>query len=179
MSDGKILEPKLTKPALIKQKDIVFNVNDLESNRKKVSIYKKAEIIEEVSLDALELGSTIHELLENINFDTRDLSFIKDKGHYRIIEKIIGLPFFKKATNDNVFQEYPFVDEEGGLRFIDCFINLDTKIILLDYKLKNLEHPSYIEQVKRYGSYLQKQFKKKIEAHLVALLTGETKEIKL
>ncbi len=179
MSDGKILEPKLTKPALIEQKDIIFNINDLENNRKKVSVYKKTEIIEEVSLDALELGNTIHELLENINFDTRDLSFIKDKGHYRIIEKIIGLSFFKKATNDNVFQEYPFVDEEGGLRFIDCFINLDNKIILLDYKLKNLEHPSYIEQVKRYASYLQKQFKKKIEAHLVALLTGETKEIKL
>lgn len=129
------------------------------------------------STNAINLGTKLHEMMEYVDFSSRNLDFIKDNYLKNKIKKIISLTLFKDATKENTYKEYSFINKDGDKRTIDCFILLDKEIILIDYKLKNLEVEEYNEQVKEYAMHLYNLFKKPVRAHLVSLVDADILEV--
>ena len=71
---------------------------------------------------------------------------------------------------------YEFIDDNIH-GFVDLFLLFEDKIEIIDYKLKNINKPEYVEQLKTYKDYLEKVFKKPCKTRLISLVEGIDKEI--
>ena len=55
----------------------------------------------------------------------------------------------------------------------------DNKTIVIDYKLKNIDDPLYINQLKTYKDAMKNIFKKEVnETYLLSINDGILKEVK-
>lgn len=118
----------------------------------------------------LEEGTKIHEYLEYIDFNNIeeslkniDLSdFLKNK--IRVLSK---QPFIKE--NAIYYKEYEFY-YNGSLGKMDLLIELDDSLIVVDYKLKEINKEYYFKQVKGYMDYLKTISDKRVEGYLYSIL---------
>ena len=56
-------------------------------------------------------------------------------------------------------------------------IVLEDHINIVDYKLKYIDDDAYLEQLKGYKSYIEKQFEKPVKIYLYSILDDELKEL--
>ena len=78
------------------------------------------------------------------------------------------------------YKEYEFVYEKEGDIFhgiIDLMIENDTSILIVDYKLKDIEDENYIKQLYGYREYIKSITNKKVELYLYSILLEEFKSI--
>ncbi len=180
-------------------KDFIINASDFEINRKYEYIKIKKEVKEfktfetiDINIEKerveetkyshsvtelkdnilLEFGSKIHEYLEYIDFNDFDASlnsldindFFKNK-----IELIKNQPFLKE--NAIYHKEYEFMFN-GNIGKIDLLIETDDKLIVVDYKLKEIDEYYYFDQVRGYMNYLKTISNKEIEGYLYSIFDG-------
>ena len=129
------------------------------------------EILKRNDAKTLEYGTKIHEELELINF--------KEDSDNKYINTLKTKFDFDKAV---IYQELEFyftkdVCEYHGI--IDLMLEYDNKIIIIDYKLKNIEDDAYIKQLKVYYDYVSSISNKEIKLYLYSILDEKLKEIKL
>ena len=78
---------------------------------------------------------------------------------------------------DSIFyKEYEFIEEDGDQinhGIIDLMIENDSEIILIDYKLKNMDDVAYHKQLTGYQRYIERKTKKKVVAYLYSLVDHE------
>lgn len=131
-----------------------------------------------VDKEALELGNRLHFLLEQCDFETKDVSWIIDPSDRAIIQKVLELPLFENVKNENVYKEYAYVDEDAnGLFSVDLFIDRGTYIDLIDYKARDINDKAYVNQLGIYAAYLAKTFQKEIRGYLISVLNAEIKKV--
>ncbi len=58
-------------------------------------------------------------------------------------------------------------------------LEYDNKIIIIDYKLKNIEDDAYIKQLKVYYDYVSSISNKEIKLYLYSILDEKLKEINI
>ena len=149
-------------------------------SQKEVSKRISKPLAEDADISALAFGERMHYLLSLTDFKTKQLPSSLNKTEEAYIQKIIALPIFTDVTSDNFYQEYRFYDEKlDQIGVIDAFILLDDKIIVIDYKLKNINDDGYDEQIRTYANYLHKLFNKPVVGYLVSIILGEYEEVKL
>ena len=131
--------------------------------------------------ELLTFGTKIHEYLEYIDFNDFDESlksleiddFFKNK-----LSNIIKMPFMK---NNAIYRkEYEFIYEDASEEkhgIIDLLVETDDELIVVDYKLENIDKPYYIDQVKGYMNYLKTISEKHVNGYLYSIL--ECKYIKI
>ena len=56
---------------------------------------------------------------------------------------------------------------------IDLFLVYEDKVVIIDYKTKNIDDESYINQLKVYKDYLENKYKLNIEAYLYSLIDSK------
>lgn len=130
--------------------------------------------------DLLELGTKIHKILEQIDFKNPNLinianSFIKKK-----VEKFLNSRIIKENLNAKFYKEYEFIYYTRGEKFhgiIDLLIENDDEIIIIDYKLKEIEDVKYNEQLYGYKKYLETLTKKNISMYLYSIIDNHLKKI--
>lgn len=141
------------------------------------------KIKDQKAQELLDLGTSLHEILEIIDLKTKDLSNLKiDDTKKQIIEKVLNLDIFKDLENTNVYQEHEFYYEDNGSSFhgiIDLLLEKADKFIIIDYKLYNTDKEEYERQLGVYKRYLELISNKPIELYLLSLIKGELKEVKL
>ena len=72
-----------------------------------------------------------------------------------------------------------YYDETNNVTgIIDCLVDKPDEILIIDYKLKNIDDSEYENQLKTYYSYISKVSNKPIKMYLLAAITGELKEVK-
>ena len=76
----------------------------------------------------------------------------------------------------DAYKEYEFFDDNLH-GFVDLFLMFEDDIIVVDYKLKNINKPEYKDQLKTYKDYLEKIFKKRCRTYLISLMDGVIEEI--
>ena len=133
-----------------------------------------------VDKNKLRYGTKMHELLEIVDFKTKDTSFIKNKKEREHIDKIVNLDIFKNVNDALIYHEYEFDDEiNNTVGIIDCLIIYKDHIDIIDFKLKSLDDEQYLSQLEIYENYVKDNLNSSlpINKYLLSIMDGEIKKL--
>ncbi|MGE4572074.1 MAG: UvrD-helicase domain-containing protein [Candidatus Izemoplasmatales bacterium] len=176
-------EIQVTSDQDYQQKSISYKKFDFTEDIIDQGRYSKAEntfFTDQVKV-ALNYGQNIHSLLESIDFNHLYQSM--DTLPENIRKSMIVLSdssLFKSLKEPTFYKEYEFIDQESDqLRqgIIDLLIMDIDKVIIIDYKLKNIDDLAYYDQLNGYESYLKKMTDKPIYGYLYSLIDQELKQM--
>lgn len=131
--------------------------------------------------ELLEVGTKTHEVLETIDFKNPNFSnyqvseFIKDK-----IMKFINTELIQTNIESNFYKEYEFTYMEDNTLshgIIDLLIESNDKMIIVDYKLKNIEDINYDKQLNGYRKVIYNKTKKNIECYLYSIIDEKFRKV--
>ncbi len=147
----------------------------------KHKISKELDTIMDSSLRKnIEYGLRLHQILETIDFNKPDISkFDLTKEETTIITSILELHIFKNK-NSEYYQELEFIydkDNESFHGIIDLLVITDKEVYIVDYKLKNVKHKEYQEQLNLYRNYIKTITDKPIKMYLLSILNKELTEV--
>lgn len=129
----------------------------------------------------LEKGTYIHYLLEIIDFKKKDFSTLPIDPYYqKKIVSFLNQPIFDNIENSIIYKEYAFTyQKENDLYHgsIDLMIEKEKEIIIVDYKLKNIEDPAYIKQLEGYYEYIKQKTNKTVFVYLYSIFDEKLKQI--
>ena len=97
------------------------------------------------------------------------------------IESFIKSDIMKDKLNKKMYKEYEFVtlkDNEIQHGIIDLLIDCNDYLVIIDYKLKNIDDSAYETQLKGYRDYIERLTNKKVECYLYSILDEKYKQIK-
>lgn len=130
----------------------------------------------------IELGIRIHELLEQIDLKNPKLDSLNiSEFEKNTIQKFLEQPLLSDIKKAKILKEYEFytLDENNQEKhgIIDLILEYREHIDIIDYKLKGVEDPLYIEQLKGYQDYIEKKAKKRVQIYLYSILEQHLKKI--
>ena len=141
----------------------------------------KLHIISKEEKDLMGFGSRVHEILELIDFNNYNLDLfdinnsIKNK-----ITNFINSDFMKDKLNLNMYKEYEFLYYEDNTLshgIIDLLLEDTDRMIIVDYKLKNIDDSEYDKQLNGYRKYIEERTGKKTYCYLYSILDGRVREV--
>ena len=136
------------------------------------------EIGEEVDASILDFGTELHAYLESLDFESDDLSYIKDSRMRKYVSNVKNSELFKGVKNSQIRHEFEFYDEENNLSgFIDALIIKEDEVDIIDFKLKNIDDDKYDRQLRIYKRFIITKTNLPVEMYLLAAITGEIREV--
>ncbi len=145
-----------------------YETLDYSLKKEKIDVFTPSCGVKGLKEDssALDFGTHVHLILETLDFDNPDLSGIE----FNLKAKIAKLCEYVKSFNPiRYYQEYAFSTLEiNGI--IDLIIETNDELIVVDYKLKDINKEEYTKQVKLYVEYLKGISNKKIRGELYSIL---------
>lgn len=141
-------------------------------------------VIDKTTDNNLKLGVKFHEILEYIDFKDINNSMSKlhlDDNLKEMLNKLMIMPFMKDINNSDVYHEYEFMYNDGcsihhGI--IDLMIVNYDKVIIVDYKTKEIDKEEYFNQVMGYIQYIKNITSKPVEGYLYSITLGTYLEVK-
>ena len=132
---------------------------------------KSAGLIDQTTLDKMELGTKIHYYLEMLDFKNPDYSYVDNK-YINKIKQFMNSPLLENIQQAKIFKEYEFMDN-GKHGFIDLLLEYKDKIVIIDYKTKTIDDVHYDEQLNGYRTYIESLSSKPVYCFLYSII-GET-----
>lgn len=124
----------------------------------------------------MEYGTIVHEYLEFIDYQANISDQLNKINLSEFIKKKIlsfyELDFFKKEIL-NIYHEHQFKYYKDGYEIngiIDMIIEYENKLIIIDFKLSDLENVEYQKQLSIYVDYLNTISNKDVEAYLYSIM---------
>jgi len=163
----------------------IITVDELNIESKEVEDKKFSKvlntIISEEEKEKLEIGSKIHYALEVLDFKNPDFSKLNlNKFYIDKINTFLSNEIFNGFDNTKIIKEHEFIYEIDNIEYhgvIDLILEKDNEIIILDYKLKNIDDEEYIKQLLGYKNFIKEKTNKKISVYLYSLLEETLKNI--
>ena len=62
-------------------------------------------------------------------------------------------------------------------KWLDLLLEYPDKVVIVDYKLKNIDDPAYFEQLNGYKTYIYNKLNKGVTIYLYSIMEGRLKEI--
>ncbi len=154
---------------------ITFKTLNIESKEVSQEHFSKTliGITDMATKNKLAFGEYMHYLLEAIDFKNPSLEDIDPKYHSYINNFLnLGLDFQKAK----IYKEYEFIDgHHHGI--IDLILEYPKYAIIVDYKLKHINDPMYLEQLHGYQDYLATKLNKPVNIYLYSIMDHELKKI--
>ena len=151
-----------------------ISIDGKEIVSKRASKQKSLEVDE----TALEFGTRLHYALELLDYQTKDLSYIKDEKIKKYVKNVISCPVFNNLLDSKILHEYRYFDAENGVNgIIDCLIIRENEIDIIDFKLKNISDSHYDVQLNIYADYVKKISNLPIKKYLISAFDGEVREV--
>lgn len=125
----------------------------------------------------IEFGKKIHTVFENIDLLNPDYSELS------LFEKNKVEAFINKGLLNNViniYKEYEFMYKSDNTEYhgiIDLLLEYNDSYKIVDYKLKNIDDPLYIDQLNGYKKYIESLTGKETKIYLYSILNEELKEL--
>ena len=150
-------------------------INDTHYSKDKLHLVE----LEEKKL--MEFGTKVHSILEEIDFNNYDLDKydvpdeIKNK-----VNSFVNSDFMRDKLNLNTYKEYEFVyniDNNISHGIIDLLLEDKDKIIIVDYKLKNIDDLYYDKQLNGYREFIENKTGKKTLCYLYSILDERVREV--
>lgn len=158
-----------------------FEIKSIKiQDEKKISLNRASkDAIITIDKSALKFGEEIHFILEILDFKNPNLDFIKTPFIKKKVKAFLSSGLIENLSEAKIFKEYEFLDEINHTNgIIDLFIVYPTKVILIDYKTKNILDEKYDDQIKIYYNFLKEKYHKPIECYLYSLIDETTRQIK-
>jgi len=156
-----------------------INIPNSEMIKKKISKENNL-LLDKESKETMKFGTYLHNVLELIDFKNSNLDKLKiDKYYLEKIKYFLSKIDLKNVIN--IYKEYEFLYENNKEIYhgiIDLILEYDDKVVIVDYKLKNIDDLSYNKQLNSYKKYISLKTNKKIELYLFSILSNTFKEIK-
>ncbi len=161
----------------------LIEVNELSIKKeieeeKKYSKVSKTVITKEQE-KSRQLGNELHQTMEYIDFNNPDYSncneYIKSK-----IEAFLNQDIIKNNLDQTFLKEYEFYYNKNNEKkhgIIDLLITLEESIIIIDYKLKNINDEAYLLQLNGYKEYIENTFNKPVILYLYSLLDEKLQQL--
>ena len=111
-------------------------------------------------------GEYMHYLLEIVDFKNPQLDLIDEKYRSFITDFLNSGLDLKSAK---IYKEYEFVTEESH-GIIDLLLEYENEVIIVDYKLKNIDDNAYNDQLKGYKTYIQNKLSKNVTVYLYSII---------
>lgn len=136
--------------------------------------HKIDTILTKKERDNLKLGTKIHAILEHSDLKSLNVSKEENPKIQKILLNMQKQPIFQ--TYINMYPEFEFKKDEK-IGFIDLVLEFDDKFLIVDYKLKDIDKPEYVDQLKFYQDVLISMVDKPVEMLLYSLLDNKFKTI--
>ena len=131
--------------------------------------------------EIMDFGTKVHEILEVIDFNNYDLDkFNISRDMKNKINNFIKSDFMSEYLNNNMYKEYEFIYEEDNKKLhgiIDLLIECDDKMVIVDYKLKNIDDSNYDKQLNGYRKYIMNRCGKDTYCYLYSIMDSKYREI--
>ena len=131
--------------------------------------------------ELMDFGSKVHEVLELIDFKNPDYSLfdITDEIKFKI-DKFLNSSLIKNNINNKMYKEYEFIYSKDNILshgIIDLMIESDNKIIIIDYKLKNISDIEYDKQLNGYREFIKNKLGMDVDCYLYSILDEEYRKV--
>lgn len=157
--------------------------NTYENEELEETHYSKESLhlITKEEQQVMDFGTKVHEVLEQMDFTNPDefLEYlpanIQDK-----IKFFLETPLIKENLSSKMYKEYEFTYQEGNTishGIIDLLIEREDKMIIVDYKLKNIEDAAYDKQLNGYRKVIKEKTNKETECYLYSIIDSTFRKI--
>ena len=129
-------------------------------------------------IEKMEFGTKVHQVLEQLDFKHPNLEGLTNTIQKKI-EAFLNSSLVKENINGTFYPEYEFIDKtENTHGIMDLVIEKEDKMIIVDYKLKNIDDDAYDKQLNGYREFLKKKTKKDVECYLYSIIDEVFRKIK-
>ena len=156
--------------------DLIVEEIDIKNNEIQESHYSK-EMLHLVTVeeqDKLDFGTKVHEVLETIDFKNPNLSIYNlSKYMEEKVLAFINSDLVKEYIDCPMYKEYEFLfleDTTSSHGIIDLLIEGKDKMVIVDYKLKNIDDENYDKQLNGYRKVIEERTSKETECYLYSIL---------
>lgn len=140
-------------------------------------------IITKEENELLDIGTQVHQVLEYLDFRKPNLDSLHLNNYIkRKIEKFLTSDIIQSNLQSKFYKEYEFmtITEDKKLHgVIDLMIENQEEIIIIDYKLKDIEKEYYANQLNGYKKYIQTITHKKVSIYLYSIIDEKFKSLEL
>ena len=77
----------------------------------------------------------------------------------------------------HMYKEYEFVTQDTH-GIIDLLLEDTDKMIIIDYKLKNIEDENYDKQLNGYRKFIEEKSDKKVLCYLYSIFDEQVREVR-
>ena len=131
--------------------------------------------------ELMEFGTKVHEILERIDFNDYNLNDynIDDKIKNKITA-FINSDLMKNRLNNKMYKEYEFIYNDNNTishGIIDLLIEDNDNMIIIDYKLNNIDDDNYDKQLNGYRNYIERITNKKVKCYLYSIIKENYREV--
>ncbi len=130
-------------------------------------------IVTKEEQELLNYGTKVHKVLEQIDFKNPHLElFDLNKKMEEKIKSFLNSEIIKDNINGVFYKEYEFTyleDNTHSHGIIDLLIEQPDKMIIIDYKLKNIDDENYDKQLNGYRKYIKEKTKKEVDCLLYSI----------
>ena len=132
-----------------------------------------SNIIDKSTKERLEFGEYMHYLLEVTDFKNPNFGII-DSKYREYIESFLNCGIdFQNAT---IYKEYEFINNDSH-GIIDLLLEYHDKVVIIDYKLKNIEDEAYLNQLNGYKTYISNKLNKEVNIYLYSIIDKKLKSL--
>ena len=86
----------------------------------------------------------------------------------------------KNLENARYYKEYEFIDKINNTRgIIDLLVVHEKGVLIIDYKLKNIDDEAYKKQLRAYYYFIASHFNKVPECYLYSILDGVYNKVEI
>lgn len=173
---------KLTKEYNLGKQNVYINklstvklsVDELNINKEVTNInhFSKTthKLFTKEEKDNIELGLKFHSILENIDFEKPDFSYLSSFEKEKITS-FLKLDILKNTLN--MYKEYEFIYTVENTEYhgvIDLLLIKNDYNVIIDYKLKNVIDDAYVLQLNGYKKYIETISNKPTRIYLYSIL---------
>lgn len=127
----------------------------------------------------LEMGIKVHQVLELLDFKNPDYTGV-DAIILEKVKRFLATDIIQKNQDSKFYHEYEFLFQKNGVLrhgVIDLLIENDRELIIVDYKLKNIDDEKYVFQLNGYKEALSLRTDKSISCYLYSIVDGKLLQI--
>ena len=128
--------------------------------------------------EKMSFGTKVHQVLEQLDFKRPNLEGLNNNIKDKIID-FLNTELIKENIEGTFYPEYEFIDsKEHTHGIMDLVIEQENKMIIIDYKLKNIDDDAYDKQLNGYREFLKQKTKKDVDCYLYSIIDGIYREVK-
>lgn len=167
---------------VLQNKELLVEELSLETTEIEESHFSKdtLHLITKEEQEMMDFGTEVHEMLEQADFNNFNPSKNMSSKMIDAINNFINTDLIQENINSNMYKEYEFIFAKNNNishGIIDLLIEKEDKMIIIDYKLKNIDDSAYDKQLNGYREVVKEKTNKDVECYLYSILDNKFRKV--